>query len=499
MLTSHADSPAATPKTAPTAMEVPTEPKLADVKSCMSSMTIFSISDDGKLITVTPGGNSGRKRRHGKQILQLSWPSANDTRRFLLSDSPPSRRYGAGHMYLSHARFINTSFCDIEIHEIFRNSELKGHAPVAPPLRVPLDWNPHKLEDKDKVLIEYFKYSASQALTTFTHEPTDLGEILLRVSLSTKTESAKAALSSLLAFSSVHRNGVQAQAGALKVSALKTLAAAAQRTDLTTTEAVQHVATGMLLYSFEVQRLCCTSNQWTWYLWGAKKVLGTTLADKVQDDDIARLRDWVYYSNTMARFTLRHWDHPSSEKLGAPPDSYIEDSNTTSSAETLRFLSELFESTHQNPTCHVDSDYRTFLKVLDWRIQHITVECPMTELYRLSALIYLDRISGPLLNKFERTQLYIDRAFSILARLNSCERQFPVFVLGCEARTDGHRAIILDLISRTECSPASRSFIYVKLLLHALWSQDDLGEGELEYCSKLNCTISRCTSPPSFV
>lgn len=95
---------------------------------------------------------------------------------------------------------------------------------------------------------------ASHALTTFGHDPAELGNFLLRLSLSANTPSGTAVLRSLLAFASLHRYGVQSQAAALKISALGTLAAAAQGGDLGTQEAVQHVATGMLLYSFEVHQ-----------------------------------------------------------------------------------------------------------------------------------------------------------------------------------------------------------------------------------------------------
>ena len=73
------------------------------------------------------------------------------------------------------------------------------------------------------------------------------------MSLSNDTLSATALLRSLLAFSSLHRHGLQSQACELKISALGALAAASESEELDTEGAVQHVAAGMLLYSFEVQ------------------------------------------------------------------------------------------------------------------------------------------------------------------------------------------------------------------------------------------------------
>ena len=151
----------------------------------------------------------------------------------------------------------------------------------------------------------------------------------------------------------------------------------------------------------------------------------------------------------------------------------------------------------------ISDDHREYLKILDWRIRSIPKADAMDEAFELAMLVYLTRISGPLLDDQPlRTQQRIGKAFAVLSQLSSCERQFPVFVLGCEARTDTQRAIVLDLISKTESNVASRSFNHVKRLLEAIWAQDDLFDGQnadLSYCNKLSSTMSRCVIPPCFV
>lgn len=166
----------------------------------------------------------------------------------------------------------------------------------------------------------------------------------------------------------------------------------------------------------------------------------------------------------------------------------------------MELLLEIFDSVNTDSTAIVElDDYKSFLKVLDWRIQSVPVTDTMTRLYQLSSLIYLDRLSGTLLSQSARTQANIDMAFVIFSGLDSCERQFPVFILGCEARTDAQRVIILELMSKTETKSASRTFTYVRILLHAIWEQEDLQDRNLNYCDKLTATISRCDIPPSFV
>lgn len=79
-----------------------------------------------------------------------------------------------------------------------------------------------------------------------------LGNVLLRIALTSDTTSSTALLQSLLALSSLHRHDVHLQAAELKIAALKSLGAV-MGSDIGTKEAIQHVAAGMLLCSFEVK------------------------------------------------------------------------------------------------------------------------------------------------------------------------------------------------------------------------------------------------------
>lgn len=121
------------------------------------------------------------------------------------------------------------------------------------------------------------------------------------------------------------------------------------------------------------------------------------------------------------------------------------------------------------------------------------------ELYQLALLVYLHRLSGKALDEPVKTQQRVDKAFNLFSQMDSCQRQFPVFILGCEARTDEQRAVILNLIARTEKSVSSRSFLYVRLLLQAIWTQDDLADKELHYWDKLSSIISCASILPTFV
>lgn len=154
-------------------------------------------------------------------------------------------------------------------------------------------------------------------------------------------------------------------------------------------------------------------------------------------------------------------------------------------------------------------DYKSFVEVLDWRIRTLPIP-KVTEddddatlvmkLYQLAMLLYLNRSSEGLIDQPIRTKQQIDQAFAILPRLTSCKQQFPIYIIGCESRTDEQRAVILDLISRTEKMGSSRFFDYCKRLLQASWAQDDLAEwNNISYCNKLSSIISLAKIVPAFV
>lgn len=229
------------------------------------------------------------------------------------------------------------------------------------------------------------------------------------------------------------------------------------------------------------------------------------------------------------RFTLRHWRRakaiaPPSNPTYSPTEIYVQQlpplvmkrsciSQQPSSASALPELLSEFCETVLGPlsdiaTSQALEDRKAFLTVLDWRIRTVPVSLQpdeavyMTttvELYRLAIHIYINRVSENLLGQATQTQQRIDEGFALLSQLPSCERQFPIFVLGCEARNDEQRATILDVISRTEKKVTSRSFNHVTVLLHALWAQDDLAEGEPNYWNKLTSVISNFRVVPSLV
>ncbi|KAI1432412.1 hypothetical protein GGR50DRAFT_706673 [Xylaria sp. CBS 124048] len=446
-----------------------------------------------------------RKQQLPHRTIRLSWPKENDNRRAVVGASPPENAEGRKDCSTSQTRFVHISLDDVEMHHHLTVAKTVDIT-TPPTLNIPLPWNPQKLQVGDQDLLEYFRHAASRALATFGQDPIDLGNVLLRMSLSSDTQSATAVLRSLLAFSSLHRHGMQSQALELKISALEALRAS-ESTTLDTLRVVHHVAAGMLLYSFEVQQSSSTSGDWVPYLCGVEKLIRSSHLGLSHGDeaDIASLLDWVYYNDVVGRFSLRHWDdHGKGVRLmPAPPSIRSNASRAAPSAVTiLGFFSEAYDLAPEDTEAYeATAGQLEFIKILDWRIRSISTTSPMDEAFQLAALVYLDRISGSPTQP-ARTQQRIDKAFTLLSKLECCERQLPLFILGCEARSDEQRTVALDLISRSEGNIASRSFSHLRLLLEAIWAQDDLADrqsGDLEYGKKLTSTMSRCPFPPCLV
>lgn len=240
---------------------------------------------------------------------------------------------------------------------------------------------------------------------------------------------------------------------------------------------------------------------------------------------MATLMDWVYYHDVLARFTLRHWQHDGQKlpmnnisSVWSEVCTQVTDDRifcaSSSTLSTLELLSEVCDTVAARPhdTMSIQDldDYKGFLRVLDWRIRSVPLGggknsyhdpdmATIVELYQLAILVYLNRVSGNLLDQSSRTQQHLDRAYGMFAKLDSCERQFPIFILGCEARTDEQRTVILDLIARTEKKSSSRSLNHIRILILALWAQDDLADREINYWDKMTAIISRCSILPSLV
>jgi hypothetical protein len=158
------------------------------------------------------------------------------------------------------------------------------------------------------------------------------------------------------------------------------------------------------------------------------------------------------------------------------------------------------------------SDYRSYIKQLKYDFETLeefptkdidnisiqeTTNKSILELYRLGGLLYLNRISDNFSGQSSDIDIWTDKAFLLLERLNSINQPFPLFIFGCEAKSERKRGIILDLIWRSEEIPFARSLKQVSEMIQLVWVQDDLSEGTLDYRHKLDAIFSSMDVIPS--
>jgi hypothetical protein len=124
----------------------------------------------------------------------------------------------------------------------------------------------------------------------------------------------------------------------------------------------------------------------------------------------------------------------------------------------------------------------------------------VAELYRLAGLIYLYRGAKGFSSNNSNVKMVVDAGFEIAASLKTCARAFPIVIIGCEARCDNERVVILDLLRRTQDCRKIGNIVRAQRFIEASWAQDDLQtEEELDYVRKFDAIMSRSKNLPSFV
>ncbi|OBS24335.1 hypothetical protein FPOA_04880 [Fusarium poae] len=478
--------------------------------------------------------------------LRLSWPRHNDKRRAIIGPDSKQSRFKSVPV---HHRLVNASSRDVKLHEmILTSAQIHSVAiesvadtifePVedivftkqAGPsllLNSPSTGVIAELSPANKSLFQYFVERASYSISTFGKDAHRVPEILIRMALSDKTPSSTAVLRSSLALASFHRDEALVSTAKSKVAALRALAESTQGF-IGVSDSACHIGAGILLSSLEIQQNSTTSSHWLWYACGATKIVKTAGLDEIKTDrDLTSLTGWVHYFNTMAKFSLRHWQpdfvleadsstdvrfdtfHPAVCSNGQPANL------TGFPHEILYLLTEVFNSvTVASDPRQNTAEYRNRLQTLDYKLQHFAAYGRTNidtndnqpafnmavELFRLSTLIYLRRASAGILELGKNFNDWVDQAFVLLAYLPVCQWPFPLFIFGCEARDDGRRMILLDLIQRTFRDGRYRSLAPIKRLIEIMWVQQDLLDDDLDYVRKLGVILSSTQkSVPAFL
>ncbi|KAI0200564.1 fungal-specific transcription factor domain-containing protein [Astrocystis sublimbata] len=466
--------------------------------------------------------------------VRLSWPRAGDTKRAIvggISDSvttvPRCRNID----------LVHTSTFDMEMYYYLvdlRSSRI-GSIDVTQPAKLilppPLCSISKSFDAEDLDLLHYFRSTAYSTLATFNVDPTHLREIILGLSFD-DTIASRAVLHALLAFSSLHRESFQLQAAQHKTAAVGALGASLKNGIRNATDAAYHVAANMLLCSFEIHLGTDSHSHWPLYLAGARDVAKAAgLEAHISRPDTLELILWVYYHDVLAKFCLLHWRRePISDflakQLGVEMEwhrdlcaSAIKLNVVIAPLPTiLRRLGDVLEA-----LCHdtlsstpLDTLQRT-IHTAESLVKSVPQLCTaaasskteagldrlaaLTELYRTAILVYIARLCASMFGETRDLTHLLDRGFAQIEQMQTCDRLFPVFILGCEADTDERRLLVLNLLRRTEKTHV-RSLDCLRRGLDSVWIQDDLHADQdimLDYMNKLDVIVSSSHTMPTFV
>ncbi|KAI0970743.1 fungal-specific transcription factor domain-containing protein [Xylaria arbuscula] len=466
--------------------------------------------------------------------VRLSWPRDGDTKRSMIC--PVSSRCPADSRTGADIELVHTSFFDMEMYYYLvelRSDRASDEAVILPDnliLPPPTPLRPADLNAEERELLRYFQSTVFSTLPTFSADLAGVRDILVQMALTNHNIPSRAVLHALLALSSLHRDGLQLQAVQHKTVAVGALAASAKNGVLTTTEAAQHVAANMLLCSFEIHMGTDSHGHWPWYLMGARDIIKAAgLESQIFRSDISELVMWTYYHDVLARFSLLHWRRGSvpkvfAKELGA--EGWQRDLcafvtklklNFGPLPTILRYLGDMVDALGESMLSPTPKDVLQE-KIHALEINVINVPVPLippisstkedareiatlTELYRSAVLVYIARICE---NKFGESRdltPLLDKSFCQLEQAHTCQRLFPIFILGCEANTDERRIIVLDLLRRSEETHV-RSLNSIRRGLDSVWIQDDLNADQdtaLDYMNKLNVVVSSSPTIPTFV
>lgn len=244
-----------------------------------------------------------------------------------------------------------------------------------------------------------------------------------------------------------------------------------------------------------------------------------------QEGDLLALIEWVYYYESIYRFTRVHWHPrgvkaPSRWKMEFPtmdkplrPDTVV--SIQHHGLDLLTNICNTLQPS-SNPTTHTE-EYKNKIRQLrqqakhDWAAALVSEEALVTrtqsrsllmkELYHLAVLIYLCRAAGSHIADPECTIPWTRRGLRLLGALGTCDRTMPLVIIGAEASTDEDRMAVMDVLAATEGQHPVRSGKCLRNFLHALWNQDDLhAERDLpvDYMEKLTAVMSMLEALPPF-
>ncbi|KAF2430598.1 hypothetical protein EJ08DRAFT_239139 [Tothia fuscella] len=468
--------------------------------------------------------------------LRLSWPRESDARRSIVCRARPNTRASN-----CETHFVNTRFADVELHYALYHSQLyhwgnrttaleclshQYKTSVSHGIPRPLPWIASGNSQNESHLLSYYDEVLSVMLTSI--DDPKFRSLLISMSFIDSAPSSIAVQQALYALIAIHIYG-PTEAKRYKLRAITALSQSFNN-PLSTKEGLQQIAARLLLSICEMLDSSESPQLWKFHA-GMAKQIGIKICSSNQSygGDVSVVLNWLFYHEALARFSGRHWNSIGffSVEAHCMRDSLITRAVLLSSdaskiinmagcsAEVLSIIPRISDNVRSRAdTNHSQIETVEALNMLERRLTHLKQYVDqddgsdrssqhrhalnIAELYRLASLVYLQRAGKGYPTNKPGVLSLVNAGFEIIATLQTCPRVFPLIILGCEARSDEDRMIILELLRKTENSRRIGNFSRARRFIEASWAQDDLHTGELDYVQKFDTIMSRSEDMPSF-
>ncbi|OIW23748.1 hypothetical protein CONLIGDRAFT_636998 [Coniochaeta ligniaria NRRL 30616] len=447
--------------------------------------------------------------------LKLSWPKDNDGRR--------SARQSDHFLYPVQYKdldFINTSAEDIEV---FYNPVRLWQRPTS----YDMSWLSH--------LPSLTIASTRSMHTTEAHMPVSLlvsssadvdglYGLLLRLSFYDDELPSLATRHALSALSYQHLD--QHKAVLHQTKAIRALQSSIEA--FPPSRALQTMAASMLLSIFETINFDSSALSWSIFFCGTKTIArGVTKTHDSYYGDRALLLDWIFYLDTMYKFSIRHWSDKNDDQINLAgqkkiiskpifaPERQIIVSTLGCSLEMLDLVCQAVDAVlDRDDPLHLSVTHVKAIQSLEIRTQGIEQRSTgldndddaegmvsrtnTAELYRVATLIYLGRVARAEPRDSDVTKEPVAQAFTLLRNMTVCNCPWPLFVVGLEAHTEDQRKIVLTVLDASLRRRPMGSMVLTSRMIREAWALQDLQTEDTDPLALYGLVISHNRVPPSF-
>uniref|UniRef100_A0A0B7KLS0 Uncharacterized protein n=3 Tax=Bionectria ochroleuca TaxID=29856 RepID=A0A0B7KLS0_BIOOC len=373
-------------------------------------------------------------------------------------------------------------------------------------------------------IISYFQHIGAHSIPPFQGDSGALGALIMRMAALDDTPSSQGLIHAMAAFSALHGNFDKIQALLSERLAIRALRAAAHQAFQGSIQALQHVAACILLCSVEILLAANYQFSWSAYIRASQSILCSAYdPESIQDAAPSLIVRSVYYLDVFSRFVL--WNCRQAKEKEILYNARIGCKQQICRNGRARFdeLSKFAGYIPQDLSLlsaivqivtdpeyleHHSGVYQAKIEELDQKLTEIHAKLSgfpgsgnsrTSELCIIAIHIYFERIVKRLTGPSDVIDSWMMNAFSIIPKMTTSIRPFPLFIIGCEARTDARRASILNLFSRMGRKSKAAGMANAATLLKKVWALDDLDtEGYVDFGRKMHAVFGVYEFLPNF-